>query len=92
MSAPYYHWEEDTSLVKTAVTAFAAAALSLGAAQAETTKLRIQTHFSPEQLSGKLAVQFVDNIQVMSGGEIEVEMFYSSSVVKSVETFDAAAI
>jgi TRAP-type mannitol/chloroaromatic compound transport system substrate-binding protein len=27
----------------------------------------------------------------MSGGGIEVEMFYSSSVVKSVETFDAAA-
>ena len=27
----------------------------------------------------------------MSNGEIAVEMFYSSSVVKSVETFDAAA-
>jgi len=27
----------------------------------------------------------------MSNGEIQVEMFYSSSVVKSVETFDAAA-
>ena len=27
----------------------------------------------------------------MSGGRIEIEMFYSSSVVKSVETFDAAA-
>lgn len=60
-------------------------------AQAETTKLRIQTHYAPETVSGKLATEFVDNIQVMSGGEIEVEMFYSSSVVKSVETFDAAA-
>ena len=27
----------------------------------------------------------------MSNGEIEVEMFYASSVVKSPETFDAAA-
>ena len=27
----------------------------------------------------------------MSGGAIDIEMFYSSSVVKSVETFDAAA-
>ena len=30
-------------------------------------------------------------LQLMSNGEIAVEMFYSSSVVKSVETFDAAA-
>lgn len=55
------------------------------------TKLRIQTHFSTEQLSGKMAKQYVDDVQAMSNGEIEIEMFYSSSVVKSVETFDAAA-
>ena len=60
------------------------------AAQAETT-LRIQTHYAPETVSGKLAAQYVDDIQTMSGGDIKVEMFYSSSVVKSVETFDAAA-
>jgi len=58
---------------------------------AKKTKLRIQTHYAPEQLSGKLATEYIENIQKMSGGEIEVEMFYSSSVVKSVETFDAAA-
>ena len=34
---------------------------------------------------------FVDDVQTMSNGEIQIEMFYSSSVVKSVETFDAAA-
>ncbi len=56
-----------------------------------TTKLRIQTHYAPETVSGKLAAQYIDDIQTMSGGGIEVEMFYSSSVVKSVETFDAAA-
>lgn len=65
-------------------------ALASGNATAQT-KLRIQTHFSPEQLSGGLAKDYVDNIQTMSGGEIQVEMFYSSSVVKSAETFDAAA-
>lgn len=62
-----------------------------GAAVAENTHLRIQTHYAPETPSGKLAAQFVDDVQVMSNGEITIEMFYSSSVVKSVETFDAAA-
>ena len=69
-----------------------AVAASLGvAAFAAETNLRIQTHYAPETVSGKLAARFVDDIQNMSGGEIKVEMFYSSSVVKSVETFDAAA-
>lgn len=76
--------------------ATAVAALALGAttaltASADTTKLRIQTHYAPETVSGQLAAQYMEDIQTMSNGEIEVEMFYSSSVVKSVETFDAAA-
>lgn len=58
---------------------------------ADTTKLRIQTHFSTEQLSGQLAQEFVDDVTAMSNGEIEIEMFFSGSVVKSTETFDAAA-
>jgi len=62
-----------------------------GTAAAQTTTLRIQTHYAPEQTSGKLAAQFVDDVEVMSNGEIDIEMFYSSSVVNSVETFDAAA-
>jgi len=60
------------------------------AAEAQTT-LRIQTHYAPETPSGKLAAQYIDDVQTMSNGEIQIEMFYSSSVVKSVETFDAAA-
>ncbi|MBT8334210.1 MAG: TRAP transporter substrate-binding protein [Desulfobacterales bacterium] len=72
-------------------TALAALFLVASISSAEETKLRIQTHFAPEQLSGKLATEFVENIQTMSGGEIQVEMFYSSSVTKSVESFDAAA-
>jgi TRAP-type mannitol/chloroaromatic compound transport system substrate-binding protein len=74
--------------------AVSAALLAAGlstAAMAETTSLRIQTHYAPETVSGKLAAQYVDDVQTMSNGEIQIEMFYSSSVVKSVETFDAAA-
>jgi len=71
--------------------AMAALFLVVSISSAEETKLRIQTHFAPEQLSGKLATEYIENIQAMSGGEIQVEMFYSSSVTKSVESFDAAA-
>jgi len=78
------------SKLKTSLVALAAAGLVAGAATAQT-NLRIQTHYAPETVSGKLAAAYVDDIQVMSNGEITVEMFYSSSVVKSVETFDAAA-
>jgi len=56
-----------------------------------TTKLRMQTHYGPETTSGKLLTEYVNNVEAMSNGEIDIEMFYSSSVVKSVETFDAAA-
>ena len=66
-------------------------AVTSGVANAADTKLRIQTHFSPETLSGKMAKEFVEDIQAMSNGEIQVELFLSSSVVKSTETFDAAA-
>lgn len=80
-------------LVKSAAAVATLAALTATTALADghTTTLRIQTHFSPEQLSGTLAAEYIDNIQTMSNGEIIVEMFYSSSVVSSVETFDAAA-
>ena len=73
------------------VAAFAAATLLSGAVMAQTTSLRIQTHYGPETPSGKLAAEFIDNVQAMSGGDIKIEMFYSSSVVKTVEAFDAAA-
>lgn len=54
-------------------------------------KLRIQNHQAPESTVGKLIQEFVTNVESMSGGSIDIEMFYSSAVVKSVETFDAAA-
>ena len=73
------------------VLAAAAASFLAGTALAETTTLRIQTHYAPETISGKNAAMFIDDVQTMSNGDIKIEMFYSSSVVKSVETFDAAA-
>ena len=81
-------------LAKTLKAGAAAMAVSLcvaGAATAAETNLRIQTHYAPETPSGKLIGEYIENIQKMSNGEIKVEMFYASSVVKSVETFDAAA-
>ncbi|PHP66023.1 C4-dicarboxylate ABC transporter substrate-binding protein [Zhengella mangrovi] len=74
-----------------AMTAVAALATSGAFAADDVTTLRIQTHYGPETISGKNAAMFVDDVQTMSNGSIKIEMFYSSSVVKSVETFDAAA-
>ncbi len=65
--------------------------VATGTANAANTTLRIQTHYAPETPSGKLAQEFFDDVQTMSNGEIKIEPFFSSSVVKSVETFDAAA-
>jgi len=84
-------------LLKTLTVAAGVAALSAGVVATANadghakTKLRIQTHFSQETLSGQLAGEYIENITAMSNGGIEVEMFYASSVVKSAETFDAAA-
>ncbi|MGC1260391.1 MAG: TRAP transporter substrate-binding protein [Jannaschia helgolandensis] len=77
-----------------AALAAATTALTGAAALADAhaiTTLRIQTHYAPETESGRLAAEFVDNVQTMSNGEIAIEMFYSASVVKPTETFDAAA-
>jgi len=74
---------------KLSIVAAVALAVTSATAMAET-KLRIQTHFSPETHNGKAAAKWAEDVQTMSGGEISLEMFYASSVVKSVETFDAA--
>jgi len=73
------------------IAASAVAAVMATAAFAADYTLRIQTHYAPETVSGKLAQSFVDDVQTMSGGRVAIEMFWSSSVVASVEGFDAAA-
>ena len=78
-------------VLKFAAAAAAPSVFGLSGALAADYTMRFQTHYSPEQTSGKLATQFVDDVETMSGGRIDIELFYSSSVVKSVEGFDAAA-
>ena len=63
------------AIPKLALGAVAALALVSGSAAAAETMLRIQTHFSPETLSGQMAKEFIEDITAMSNGEIKVEMF-----------------
>ncbi len=76
--------------ISTMTAALLATAVALPATAQEVT-LRIQNHYAPETVSGRLIQQWVDDVQMMSDGDIAIEMFYSSSVVDTVETFDAAA-
>ncbi len=65
------------------------AAFAATGALAQEFTMRIQTHHSPESINGQAIAQFYDDVEVMSGGRIEIEEFYASAVVKSPETFDA---
>jgi TRAP-type C4-dicarboxylate transport system substrate-binding protein len=76
--------------IKTALMGASAAALLAVSASADPVTLRIQTHYATEHPTGQMLAQWIDDVQVMSGGDITIEMFYSSSVVATVETFDAA--
>ena len=67
-----------------------ASAILAVTAIAQPVTLRIQTHYAAEHPTGEQLAIWADDVNVMSGGEITIEMFYSSSVVASVETFDAA--
>ena len=71
------------------MSAVAVAALS-GPAMAQEVTLRMQTNYDTEHPTGKLLATFIDDVQTMSDGGISIEMFYSSSVVATVETFGAA--
>ncbi len=78
-------------LLKYAACAAAITLATIGLAQAKDFNLKIQTHLSAESLNGKNAAQFAKDVEEMSGGRLKLEMFYSASVVKSTETFDAAS-
>jgi len=69
----------------------ATAVVASTATAQDAVKLRIATHQSPESPSGLTAAQFEKDVEAMSGGTLDLEMFYSASIVKSAETFDAAA-
>ena len=57
---------------------------------AQPVTLRIQTHYAAEHPTGKQLAIWADDVNVMSGGDITIEMFYASAVVATTETFDAA--
>jgi TRAP-type C4-dicarboxylate transport system substrate-binding protein len=76
--------------LKTLFITAAAGAVLASAAVAQDVTLRIQTHYATEHPTGQMLATWIDDVQTMSGGEITIEMFYSSSVVATVETFDAA--
>jgi len=70
-----------------------AAALAIAAlpAAAQDYKLRIQTHFSAESTPGQLIARFIDEVQTMTGGAVEIQMHYSSEVVAQTEVMSAAS-
>jgi len=76
--------------LKTIFMSAVAGATLATAAFAQDVTLRIQTHYATEHPTGKMLATWIDDVETMSGGEISIEMFYSSSVVATVETFDAA--
>ncbi|WOI56618.1 TRAP transporter substrate-binding protein DctP [Palleronia sp. LCG004] len=75
---------------KTFSTLLCGTILAAGAASAQT-NLRIQTHQPAESVWGQLIGEFVQQVEAMSDGDLTIEMFYSSPVVATAETFTAAA-
>lgn len=65
--------------------------LFTGAASAQEHKLRIQTHFGAETTPGKLIGRFIEEVQTMSDGALEIQMHYSSEVVAQNEVMSAAS-
>lgn len=85
-------------LTRRSALAAGAATAALGAtvaapriARAADFSLRIQTHHTAESVPGKAFLAFTRDCEEMSGGRLKIEAFTSASVVKSVETFDAAS-
>ena len=76
--------------LKTLFVTVGATAMLAAAASADPVTLRVQTHYATEHPTGKQLAIWADDVQTMSGGDITIEMFYSSSVVATTETFDAA--
>ena len=65
-----------------------AVAISGATAVGAQTTLRIQNHLGQSSPYGVAIQQFVEDVATMSDGT-QIEMFYSSSVVPTTETFDA---
>ena len=71
--------------------ALAVSALAASPAVSADHKLRIQTHFSANSTPGELIAQFIDDVQTMSGGALEIQMHYNAEVVAQNETLGAVS-
>lgn len=69
----------------------AAVAFATTLAQAQDYVLKVQTHFSAESTPGRVAAQFIDDVETMSGGRLDIQMHWSSGVVAQNETLGAAS-
>ena len=76
--------------LKTVLGTAALATVMAVPAVAQEVTLRVQTHYASEHPTGQRLAEWIDDVQTMSDGEIAIEMFYSSAVVATTETFDAA--
>ena len=65
--------------------------LSFGSESDVKHTLRIQTHFSSESPNGKNAEKFAEDVNVMSAGRLDIQLFFSSSFVSAAETFEAVS-
>lgn len=65
------------------------AVCALYASVVSAAELRIQTHYAATSPAGKLVARFVDDVQLMSGEDLKIQMHYSSEVVTGRETFGA---
>lgn len=73
-----------------AVAILAACAAIPPGASAETV-LRMQTPHSESSPTGELIGRFIDDVETMSGGSLDVEMYYSNALVTTSGAYDAAA-
>ena len=75
-------------MYRATIVALSAATLLAGASSAalaqEVTTIRMQTHYTQEAVSGKLAQSFIDDVELMSNGLIDIEMFWASSGIEVV--------
>ena len=53
-------------------------------------KLRMQSHLAETSIVGGCFAKFAQHCKALSGGRLEIEMFFSNAVVKEFEAFEAA--
>lgn len=53
-------------------------------------RLRMQSHLSETSIVGSAFANFAKFCKLLSGGQLEIEMFFSNAVVKEFEAFEAA--